>query len=254
MIVRNESSCLERCLNSTRGLVDEMIIVDTGSTDGTQDLARKAGARLLQSTWKADFSLARNESLEAATGSWILVLDADEELHPQAAEQIRSSLLEAKASQAQSCAFTLIQNSSNNGGKTGMKLNIIRLFPRLPSLRYEWPVHEQVGTSLQRLGLPVYACPAEILHHGYNDAIRNQEKQTRNIALLKKQIESGASVNALTWFLLGGAHLDLKQYPEALAAYSQAKQLAPAQSEIASGATIRLADCLYHQGRYEAVL
>jgi len=80
MIVKNEEPFLAHCLDSVRGLVDEMVILDTGSTDGTLEIARAAGARVFQSPWRDDFSAARNASLEKATGDWILILDADEEL------------------------------------------------------------------------------------------------------------------------------------------------------------------------------
>ena len=80
MIVRNEGWILSRCLASVRALVDEIIVVDTGSTDQTVEIAESFGARVYHATWENDFSKARNISLQHATKDWILVLDADEEI------------------------------------------------------------------------------------------------------------------------------------------------------------------------------
>ena len=76
MITKNEEFFLEQCLNSVKDLVDEIIIVDTGSNDKTKDIARKFTDNIFDFEWCDDFSAARNESLKHATGDWILVLDA----------------------------------------------------------------------------------------------------------------------------------------------------------------------------------
>ena len=78
MIVKNEEKHLVKCLKSVRDIVDEMIVVDTGSTDKTKDIAQVFGAKVFDFPWTGDFSAARNHSLEQATGDWILILDADE--------------------------------------------------------------------------------------------------------------------------------------------------------------------------------
>src|SRR5690348_3827247 len=83
MIVKNEEKYLERCLKSVEGVVDEIIIVDTGSTDQTTEIAEKFGAKILRYQWNDDFSSARNYSLKNAKCDWILILDADEELDIQ---------------------------------------------------------------------------------------------------------------------------------------------------------------------------
>lgn len=80
MIVKNEADNLARCLTSVRGAADELIIVDTGSTDDTIAIARSFGAAVISFPWTGDFAAARNAGLEKARGTWILVLDADEEL------------------------------------------------------------------------------------------------------------------------------------------------------------------------------
>jgi glycosyltransferase involved in cell wall biosynthesis len=83
MIVKNEESCLVRCMKSVRDHVDEIIIVDTGSMDNTVEIAESYGARVYHHPWENDFSKHRNQSLSYATGDWIFQLDADEELFPE---------------------------------------------------------------------------------------------------------------------------------------------------------------------------
>ena len=88
MITKNESASLAHCLASVRGLVDELVVVDTGSSDGTVAVAEQHGARVGRFPWCDDFSAARNESLRLCTGDWVLLLDADESLTPELAAEI----------------------------------------------------------------------------------------------------------------------------------------------------------------------
>lgn len=90
MIVKDEEELLPHCLASVQGAVDEMIVVDTGSSDRSPEIARQHGAVVVPFEWCDDFAAARNAGLEQASGDWILFLDADEVLDRAAREQIRS--------------------------------------------------------------------------------------------------------------------------------------------------------------------
>ena len=90
MIVKDEQEWLAQCLESVQGAVDEIIVVDTGSSDRSNDIARQYGARIVPYVWCDDFAAARNAGLEQATGEWILFLDADEALDAEARKQLRS--------------------------------------------------------------------------------------------------------------------------------------------------------------------
>ena len=92
LIARDEEQLLTGALESVYGAVDEIIVVDTGSTDGTREIARNAGALVIDHFWQDDFSAARNEALAHATGDWVLVLDADERLAPGAVTAIREGV------------------------------------------------------------------------------------------------------------------------------------------------------------------
>src|SRR3989344_8865534 len=99
MIVKDEERFLPACLESVRGLVDELIIVDTGSSDKTKEIAQRfvdqIGGKLIDFFWIDDFSAARNEGLKHATGGWILVLDADEVIAQQDHERIKQAISQA---------------------------------------------------------------------------------------------------------------------------------------------------------------
>ncbi len=255
VIARNEAATLGRCLESVRELADELIVVDTGSADATPEVARRAGARVISSVWEDDFSRARNRALDAARGAWILVLDADEFLLPEARSALRA-LVRAHTPVAGSpgVAFQLLQNNTEDPGRTGMLVGIVRLFPRLPSVRYEWPIHEQVVTSLQRAGVPVIATAISFIHTGYADPARRLGKQRRNLAILQAQLAAGSGAEPLTWFLLAGAQLDLGDSAAAGASYAECGRRCPPDSELGRGARVRLATCLLNLRRYDEAI
>lgn len=251
LIVKDEIRHLGRCLDSLRPVADEVIVVDTGSSDGTQDLARRAGAKVLQSIWEHDFSRARNRGLAVARGVWVLVLDADEYLRPEAAAALRAlAQAHTPAAGPPAVAFTLDQNSSADGGATGMRVKLVRLFPCAPAIRYEWPIHEQVATSLARAGVPVCESGIQIIHTGYSDPSQLEGKQRRNLALLQVQVAGATAANPLTYFLIGGAQLDLGDYEAAYASYAQCDRLCAPEDELGRGARVRVATCLIKMRRY----
>ncbi len=255
MIVRNEQTCLGRCLGLVAGAVDEIVVVDTGSTDQTREVAGRFGARVISCAWESDFSKARNRGLEEARGRWILVLDADEQL----LETDRRALLQLVAAHTPETgpprtAFNLLQRNSSDGGRTGMIVPNIRLFPNLPGIRYEWPIHEQVATSLARAGIPVRESSVSILHDGYADSARNSEKQRRNREILRAQLRSSSEVHPLTHFLLAGAELDLENPEGALGSYLECIRLSPGGGSVAEAAKVRVATCLAKLGRHAEAL
>src|SRR5919202_271835 len=138
MIVKNECDNLLRCLASAKPYVDEIIVVDTGSEDETPDIARRYGAKILFFEWCNDFAAARNYSISQASGRWILVLDADEELVVRC-EDFREKL----TSKSKILAYSLIRTEVND--QEGMTpLYTLRLFRNLPEFRYVNRFHEQL--------------------------------------------------------------------------------------------------------------
>jgi tetratricopeptide (TPR) repeat protein len=187
LIARNEARNLPVCLASVRGLADEIIVVDTGSTDNTVSLAREAGATVIELEWPNDFSTARNRALAAATGRWILVLDADESLSGESVAAIRTLV-----AQPPRCAYTLIQRSQLVAEHV-LDVAIVRLFPRDPQVRFERPIHEQVNTSLERAGIPIVDTTIHFDHSGYANAGIMPVKTARNRALLATALTAAES-------------------------------------------------------------
>ena len=155
MIVKNEEKNLPRCLESVCGLVDEMIILDTGSEDNTVSIAQSFGAKVYQIPWPGDFSAARNESVEKAGGDWILYLDADEVLDPCGCPDC----IRKAASDPEVTAWSIpIRCLKWESASYSVTVNI-RLFRNLPELRFENEVHERIEPALARIGAKIAIGP-----------------------------------------------------------------------------------------------
>lgn len=187
MIARDEERFLPECLSRARAAVDEIVLVDTGSKDRTVEIAQSFGAKVLHTTWQDDFSAPRNLGLQAATGDWILVLDADEFLQPGSCERIRE-LVQNPAVSGYHLHFVNIYGKGRTLG-----VMMVRLFRNLPGIAYLNVIHEQVTPSLQRLGdergLVLASADVEVEHHGYTDEVMDQRgKNERNERLFRKQL------------------------------------------------------------------
>jgi tetratricopeptide (TPR) repeat protein len=180
MIVKNEAALLQRCLLSIKPVADEIIVVDTGSTDGTQDIALSLGAKVFSSPWQNDFSLARNVSLDHATGTWILWLDADDVVPPQSLAQIS----ELKNNNPNCVYGFVVRNQKPNG--TGSEFYQARMFPNDKRIRFERRIHEQMMPKALRVGLNLIHVPIVVEHHGYADPVQLKGKAGRNVELLLK--------------------------------------------------------------------
>jgi Flp pilus assembly protein TadD len=219
MIVRNEATRLGHCLDSIQGLVDELVIVDTGSTDGTPGLAQARGAALVQFPWRDDFSAARNESLRHCHGDWVLVLDADEAIDPLDHDCIRAAL-----DQDRSQAFRLIlRNYFAGGGETvqGVATRVndtaysegsrfthfsdgkaVRLCRRHPDLQFRGRIHELLEPYFLARGLPVEDLNAVIHHFGKADRLREEQKKVYYLELAQRSAQEGPGDLQLQFNLL----------------------------------------------------
>lgn len=169
MIVRDEEAHLGRCLRSVQPYVDEIIVVDTGSTDGTVEIARQYGAQVYHHPWENDFSKHRNQSVGYATGEWILRLDADEELVQEDGPLLRKTVAEGKADYY----FLQFHDLHHDGSEHGVFYQI-RLFRNGRGMIFERKVHEQ----LRLKGKGAYA-PIRINHYGYDLSPEQMEQKCR---------------------------------------------------------------------------
>ena len=190
--MRNEAAFLGKCLDALDGKVDEIVVVDTGSTDNTAAIATSKGARLLHFEWIDDFAAARNCAIEAATGDWILYIDADEVLETPVP----------------------LRDSVSEPGHVGFMLKFrpqlgyspyheMRLFKADPRIRFEGRMHERVLASIDRVrladGLRIGHADVAIQHLGYEgDQTR---KHGRNLPLLMRAVQDDPDRVYLWWHL-----------------------------------------------------
>lgn len=187
MIVKDEEHFLEDCLLSAERYVDEIIVVDTGSSDATKAIARSHTDRVYDYDGPLnDFASARNESLAHATSDWILCLDADERLPPTQGEMLRRSVCTADKSTA--AYFVVRYNIFGTGGFYTDR--VVRLLRNKSNLRYEGIVAESAIASLEREGMRVEDTRAFINHLGMSRsrAVRDGKAQ-RYIKLLNERAD-----------------------------------------------------------------
>jgi len=186
IIARDEEHFIASCINSARSLVQEIIMVDTGSTDKTGELAARMGASVFNYTWQGDFAAARNFALDRASGQWILVLDADEILDPVKPVEFKN-LLENTQIQGY-----FVQIRSYLGGGLGTAHDhVVRLFRNRPEYRFEGSIHEQVAISIKRINQGGGIAFSHLLvhHFGYlEENIRSKNKHVRNISVIQQAL------------------------------------------------------------------
>ncbi|MEA1961700.1 MAG: glycosyltransferase [Bacillota bacterium] len=219
MIAKNESDKIARCLASIKDFVDEIIVVDTGSTDSTREIARQYGARVFESRWENDFSKARNISLENASSDWILFLDCDEEISPESGPIIKKMIEEGPYE----AYFVEVVN--NTEVSTQLIVTSIRLFKNRPVYRFEGRIHEQIVYSIIRnYGRDsIGASKISIIHHGYNTLDVNIEaKIQRNMKILSSYSEE--EKDGFYYYNLGTEYVRLGERQKALACYLQAAE------------------------------
>ena len=213
MIARNEESFIEGCLESVRGVCHEAIVVDTGSTDRTKEIARAAGAQVLETPWTDDFAAARNVGVERATGSHILVLDADERLGPGMGQ----GLIDAAADENLLLGCLPLYNASTLDATPeeildGTKLLngpvfVPRLFRNLPEMRFERRVYETITrgfNDLQATGVGQWiAVGASLIHYGDVTTYREDHaKDERNERLLRMRLEDDPADGEIARYLV----------------------------------------------------
>ncbi len=183
MIVKNEEKNLPTALGNISKICDEIIIVDTGSTDRTIEVARSYGATILEMEWEDDFAKARNLSIRDAKSDWILWLDGDDFVPEDALPHIKE-LVESTPD----CVYSFnVKNERRDG--TGTEFLQARLFPNHQGLLFERPVHEQIMLSALRKGLSMKPSNAWLEHLGYADDAEVKEKAKRNVSILESNLE-----------------------------------------------------------------
>jgi tetratricopeptide (TPR) repeat protein len=245
MIVRNEEVNLPVCLRSTRGLVDEMIIIDTGSQDSTREVARSLGATVVEVAWSDSFAAARNEGLWRATGDWIFCLDADECLDDENRERLRVLLASLGTEKIAYTAHCVSPSLKTRRGSTGER---VHLFRNVPGLAWEYRVHEQILPSLLRAGAEVRSSGVTITHSGYADPAVRRRKLERDLRLSLLELPERPG-DRFTLFNLGGACLEMGRPEEALPYLQRSLATAQPADSTLRALYFRLAECQRQLGR-----
>jgi tetratricopeptide (TPR) repeat protein len=201
MIVKNEEEFLPKCLQSIAGVVDEINVVDTGSTDRTIEIAKSFGARVEHREWRNDFAWARNEALAMATKRWILVLDADEVLNPDVREiVIGMKTVPAHLMGLWVRCFNLADDYKGTGASSHA---LARMFPNNPRVRYRSPIHEFISLDQNITGLDCKPSSISITHYGYlKGIVDDRDKGKRNLEIIKAATEREAE-EPFHWYNLG---------------------------------------------------
>jgi tetratricopeptide (TPR) repeat protein len=213
MIVKNEEQNLPACLSSVRDLVDEAVVVDTGSTDRTREIARSFGAVLGEFPWIDHFAAARNAALDHATGEYAFWMDADDRLDDE--NRVRLKALFAGLTGSNDAFVMKCLCVPDKPGAGGTVVDHVRLFRHQPAHRWTFRVHEQILPSLRSTGAKVAWSDVTVRHVGYvNPAVRRR-KLDRDLRLLKLD-EQDHPDNPFTLFNLGSVYNEVGDHASAL--------------------------------------
>lgn len=198
MIVKNEEQFLDECLKSVREVADQIVVVDTGSTDNTVAIARSHKAEVYSFEWIGDFAAARNESIKHACGDWILWLDADERLDKGSISELHSLL----KPETKPIAYIIPIYNYLQDGKNYKISSAHRLFTNGQGIQFQGRIHEQVAYSISRLGGSERPCNIILHHYGYALEDAAQEQKNRRNRVLLEAMVAGEPDNAYAHFTL----------------------------------------------------
>jgi glycosyltransferase involved in cell wall biosynthesis len=215
MIVKNEENNLPQCLESVRDIFDEFVIVDTGSTDRTFEIARSFGAKVFDFAWVDSFSVARNEALKHATGDFAFWLDADDVVEPMEREKLLELLERLRPADQAAYVVRCACDPSPDGTGGDTVVDHIRLFPLRDDARWTYRVHEQILPALRQAKVPVRWTNLTVRHTGYADPALRARKLERDIRLLGLDLEDRPD-DPFVLFNLGAVAVERKEWPKAL--------------------------------------
>ena len=217
MMVKDEEVFLEDALRSAQPWADELLVMDTGSTDRTVEIAEDLGATVSHFAWCDDFSAARNETLRRSTARWNLILDADERLRGGEPAKLRR-LLEATSTGYPFQVLMLKVVNTSLAGQVLSTLSSVRIIPNDPALGYTARVHNVFG-SLDRKRKEIHARrydDLEIVHLGYDPEVyRRRKKAARSLPLIEAAVAEDPD-NLLHRYYLGREYFALGRYGEAI--------------------------------------
>jgi glycosyltransferase involved in cell wall biosynthesis len=181
MIVKNEEKNLKQYLSQYKDAFDELIVVDTGSTDNTIELAESLGAKVFHYKWNDDFSAARNCGIKEATKDYIIWLDADDSITVQNVTTLKVHLMQ----NPNTAVFLRLLDLRGNTSHESIQL---RVFPNHKGIHFNGRVHEQITNSINTKEVPYSSCNIPVAHYGYSDDNQLREKLNRNMQILTSEL------------------------------------------------------------------
>lgn len=237
LICQNEEQNIEKCLKNIKDIVDEIIIVDGGSTDQTLEIAKKYTDKIYNFTWIDDFSASRNFSIGKSTCDWILVLDCDEYLLDATKEMF----------------LKLIDNKSYDGYCLGLQgqnniFPLLRLFRNKKNMRYKNKLHEQIIHCIDKNR--VANTDIIINHSGYSqESLEEKNKMFRNLKILFSYEES--EKDCFYYYCLGNCYFAMSDYNNCEQCYLEALNLYDDPYGFTESLVNNLAECYYVQKKYK---
>ncbi len=226
MITRNESARIQTCLDSVQSLGPELIVVDTGSTDTTLEIAARYGARSESRDFTfVDFSAARNHALALANGRWILVLDADERLDPASVPLIHDLVR-----RGDNAGYYFERMNYADGRKAPTIDHVVRLFPNRAEYRYRGRVHETIDASILNGGGLLVPTQIQIHHEFASDPESRRNRNHWYIGILNEEIAANPSDPSRLDFLAAEYH-QLGMFDEAAEVAERIATLRPLDPE-----------------------
>jgi glycosyltransferase involved in cell wall biosynthesis len=250
IIALNEEANIGACIRSAADLCDEVVVLDTGSTDRTKEVARAHGAKVFDFTWVDDFAAARNACLDHATGDFIFWLDADDRLdEPNRAKlrQLFATLTERNV------AFSMKCLCLSAPGQQRSVVDHVRLFRRDPLHRWRYKIHEQILGSLRASGAQVLPADVVITHTGYTDPVLRQQKLQRDLRLLEKEYAEQPH-DPFTLFNLGQTLAELRHFDRALALLQESLSRSHPSDSIVRKLFVLIANCHLGLNQHELAL
>ncbi|WP_010631893.1 CDP-glycerol glycerophosphotransferase family protein [Sporolactobacillus vineae] len=252
MIVKNEESVLQRCLESVKDGVDEIVIVDTGSTDKTKEIAKQYTDKVYDYKWNDSFSEARNFAQSKATSEWILALDADEFVDHQNLLELRDELKENK-NDFNMCVVK-IYNFAGRDAQTIFNNYHVRIYKNDPAIKYYRAIHEQLK-RMDGKELRSHVSRLVVYHSGYlSYTVATKNKGLRNRTLINKEIKVEGQTG-FDYFNLGNELVSQGKTERALDCYVKAYQKAPnIKFSWVGTCLIQICQCLVSLKRYQDTL
>lgn len=215
IIAKNEENNINRCLESMKTIADEMIVVDTGSTDQTVEVAKSCGAKVYSYDWKNDFAKAKNYAIEQAKGDWIIFLDADEYFSDDTIPNVRLYIekLHLNKKCHAICVKIINIDVDNDNIELSSFVNL-RMFRNEPNFRYRYELHEELYNSKGQLEIFILSDVIEVYHTGYSYHII-EKKLKRNLSIIKEEIKKNGEIPRYYRYLCDCYH-GLQQYDEAV--------------------------------------